>query len=86
MLLQVLHFGEHGCAGNIDDSTGDDAARFASGMRFDSGNHAVETHQACSSRMAAAIFSPIIMTGILVLARGMDGMREASPTRRPETP
>ena len=34
-------------------------------------------------RIASAIFSAVIMVGMLVLAQGMDGMIEASTTRRP---
>lgn len=55
------------------------AITFNSGLR-----HANPPYN--SARTVAAIFSPIMMVGMLVLAHGTDGMIEASATRRPVTP
>jgi len=52
------------------------------------GRHRVARTQpaAASASTASAIFSPTMMLGMLVLARGTIGMIEASATRRPPTP
>ncbi len=86
MALEMPHLIEHRCAGNVDDTAGDDSAGFTARMSLHGSDHAVEPHQTRSRWIASAIFSPIIMTGKLVLARGIDGISDASATRSPATP
>jgi len=45
IFLHVFHFFEHGLAGHVEHATGDDATRFAAGMKVNGGDEVGEVHE-----------------------------------------